>query len=67
MNGLKRARVRRDLTQEALARLSGVSRITIARIETGSTASVRTLCQLARALGCTMEELLSQEDTHEAD
>lgn len=68
MNQLKKARLAAEMTQEALSALAGVSRVTIARIESGSTASVRTLLRLARALGCQMEQLLDTEDaTHAHD
>jgi transcriptional regulator with XRE-family HTH domain len=49
---LKRLREERDLTQEALAALSGVSRLAIHRIENGQQAPRRgTVKKLAQALG----------------
>ncbi len=49
--GLRRERKARTLSQEELAKLSGVSRPTIARIELGTTGAYRsTVDKLARGL-----------------
>jgi transcriptional regulator with XRE-family HTH domain len=47
-------------TQEDLARVSGIGRPAISRIETGSRANVRTttLQKLAKALGVSADELM---------
>ena len=48
---LRGERKRSRLTQEELSRISGVSRVTIARLETGATkAKPETTRRLARAL-----------------
>ena len=50
------------MTQEQLAAVSGVHRVTIARIETGaSSPSVDTLKQLADALGVLVDDLIDKE------
>ncbi|MDP8951315.1 MAG: helix-turn-helix transcriptional regulator [Actinomycetota bacterium] len=56
---LREERKRSRLTQEELARVSGVNRITIARLETGVTkARPGTVRKLARALKVKPEELV---------
>ncbi len=52
MGRLREERKRSRLTQEELARVSGVTRVTIARLETGAskTATLDTARKLARAL-----------------
>jgi transcriptional regulator with XRE-family HTH domain len=47
---LKRARERALLTQEALAKKSGVAEVTIARAETGHGVQLSTIRRLAEAL-----------------
>lgn len=48
------------MTQEELSKASGVSRITIARIEKhGRFATLRVLQDLAAALGCKAEDLMN--------
>lgn len=59
MYHLKEHRERRMLTQHELARLSGVGRATIARLETTSTrATPTTARKLAKALKVKPEELV---------
>ncbi len=56
---LQEERKRSRLTQEELARISGVSRVSIARLETGATrAKPETARKLARALKVEPEELV---------
>ena len=57
---IKLLRVRRMLSQEALAERSGVGRDTISRIENGHTQNVqyRTVARLAKALEVDPVELL---------
>jgi DNA-binding XRE family transcriptional regulator len=56
---LKEHRERRMLTQHELAKLSGVSRATIARLETTTTrATPTTARKLAKALKARPEELV---------
>ena len=63
---LKKFRKENHLTQEELAVCSGVSRATIARNETARCGlSQKSLMALSRALGCTVDELLCEEDGDE--
>jgi transcriptional regulator with XRE-family HTH domain len=60
--GLRRVRERAALTQEELARRSGVGRATIAGLETGSRrAQPRTIQRLAGAIGVDPNELVELE------
>lgn len=56
--GLKRAREAKFLSQQELANLSGISRATIARIETGDSARGSTVRKLAGVLGVEPAELV---------
>ncbi len=57
---LREERKRSRLTQEELARVSGVNRVTIARLEAGTTkAKPETTRKLARALKVKPEDLLA--------
>jgi transcriptional regulator with XRE-family HTH domain len=59
LSRLKEHRKRRTLTQEELANLSGVSRPTIARLETTNTrATPETARKLAKVLRTNPEELV---------
>lgn len=51
------------MTQEELAKKSGVGRVTIALLETGATknASSKTLLLIAQALGTTIDDLFFDE------
>ncbi|WP_248492332.1 helix-turn-helix domain-containing protein [Tsukamurella sp. PLM1] len=60
---LRRARLSSGLSQEGLARLSGVSRAAIARIETGEASTqVDRLWDLAAALDTTPSAILAQAE-----
>ena len=59
--GLKAARVRKLLTQEELAEAAGLGRSTLARIETGAPAGLRTVRRLADALGVDPEVLFDPD------
>jgi transcriptional regulator with XRE-family HTH domain len=59
--GLKAARVRKLLTQEELADAAGLGRSTLARIETGAPAALRTVRRLAAALDIDPEVLLEPD------
>jgi len=59
--GLGRWRVRRALTQDALAQAARVGRVTIARIESGSPARLGTIHKLAQALRVEPEQLMDGE------
>ena len=61
--GLVGWRVRRALTQEALAAESGVSRIAIARIESGKPARLGTIRKLAQALNVEPDALRRAEES----
>jgi putative transcriptional regulator len=57
-NHLREFRLERDLTQEALARMVGVTRQTIIAIEKGGyTPSVKLALELAHSLEAPIEEL----------
>ena len=63
MNTFQNMREKAKLTQEELAMLVGTDRSTVAKWETGkSFPRPDTLCQLARVLGCTPNDLLGFED-----
>ena len=58
---LAQVRKAQGLSQERLAELSGVHRVSIARIETGEISpNVRTLEKLADALGVAVSELIEK-------
>lgn len=60
---LRRLRRARSLTQQALADRAGVSRVSIARIESGrNSPGARSLRRLARALDVGVAELLRGGD-----
>ena len=64
MTGIKLARIRKEkgLSQEKLSEVSGVSRVTIARFETGvSSPKLQTLKRLADALKVPIDELIDRE------
>jgi putative transcriptional regulator len=59
---MKLARVERDLNQEQLARLVGVTRQTISLIESGDYNPTLNLCKaICRALGRTLNDLFWEE------
>ncbi len=63
MRRLKEARQRLGLSQEELARLTGIPRTTISSIESGrAVPSVDYAIRLARALRCGVEELFGDEE-----
>lgn len=60
---LKAARAAKDLSQEALAQLVGVSRQTINAIEKGDyNPTIRLCISICRALGKTLDELFWEEE-----
>lgn len=66
VNSVTKARKMLGLTQNELASRSGVSRSTIARIETSNSfPNLRTVQKLAVVLGCTIDDLLTSEDKQE--
>jgi len=64
VTNLERMRRAAGLTQQELERRSGVKQGLISLIERGLTKNPRvdTAAKLARALGCTIDELISPED-----
>ena len=60
---IKEIREQRNMTQEELSDRSGVSRGTISALETGSSraTTTKTLMNIARALGVTIEALFLTE------
>ncbi len=66
MPKLPRLRTHRELeamTQEELARLAGLSRATVSRVESGQSAFPGTTRKLPRALGLKPRELMNQKAT----
>ena len=56
---LARLRAKKKITQQALSDLSGISRVEIARIETGRlNPGTATTAALAKALGVTLDALV---------
>lgn len=68
---LKKARVFKGYTQEALSELSGVNIKSIASYEQNpeklSSASAGTIYKLADSLGCEMEDLINKETIREGE
>lgn len=64
MQGLQKYRIEAGLTQEELAKKSGVSRVTIANIERGSQSFIKssTIIKLADALKVDPKVLLYPEE-----
>lgn len=61
---MKIARIEKDLSQEKLAELIGVTRQTISMIESGNYNPTLNLCiDLCRALGKTLDELFWEEES----
>jgi transcriptional regulator with XRE-family HTH domain len=58
---IKRLRVKKKLTQETLAYLSGISHNPIVKIENDTTKNptVKTLSHIARALGVSVDNLIT--------
>lgn len=52
---------RRDMTVNELAKISGISRVTITSIRTGKTCTPTTLAKLAAGLGVDPAELVEKE------
>ena len=62
ITGLVQARQAQGMTQEQLAKASGVHRVTIARIETGEVSpKAETLKRLADALGVLVDDLMERK------
>lgn len=61
---IKELREMRKMTQERLAELSGVSRVTIIALEKGKTkvTTTKTLLKIANALGITVDQLFYTGD-----
>lgn len=64
---MKAAHAARNLSQQQLAELVGVSRQTINAIEKGDyNPTIRLCCAICRALGTTLDELFWTEEEEEA-
>lgn len=62
-NNLQRLRAKRQLSLDALARASGVSRAMLAQIESGrSVPSIRVLCKIARGLKVSVAAFLEHRE-----
>lgn len=58
---IKKLRLLAGMSQERLARESGVSRIAIARYEAGERVpSIKIASQIAKALGCKIDDLIDK-------
>ena len=55
------AMIRRDINVKELAEKAGVSRGTVTAVKTGKSCSKETAEKLAKALGCTVDELLKED------
>ena len=63
-DAIRRLRKEKNLTQEALAVAMGVERTTVTMWESGAiTPPTKHLVPLAKALGCTLDDLLRGEET----
>lgn len=68
MTPIKTMRKRRLMTADQLAIKSGVSRVSITRYENGQREpKVREAIRIARALGCTVEQLVEGEEEATVD
>ena len=56
---IKEMREAQDMTQEELSEKSGISRVTISGLENGTERNTtsKTLLKIARALGCTVDQI----------
>ena len=60
---IKQKRLQRNLTQQQLSDLVNTKRNNITRYENGTREpDVKTLKRLAKAFGCTVDELISDEE-----
>ncbi len=60
---LVRIHKKKQLSQEGVARRSGLATVTISKLEEGRSSDPRmsTVCKLAKALGCSVDALLSEK------
>ena len=65
---LKEIRTEKGLTQEELAARADVSRPFISQMESGNySPSLKTAQALAKALGCTVDDLIREPEAEDAD
>jgi DNA-binding XRE family transcriptional regulator len=58
---IKKLRIAAGMSQDDLAKAAGISRIAIARYETGErTPSIITAVKIANALGCKVDDLIDK-------
>lgn len=63
MSNLKKIRTEKDLTQEDLSVISGVSQQYISEIENGNRiGSIKTHVKLAKALGVTVDQIIASRE-----
>lgn len=63
MLAIKEARKRAGLSQEELAKKTGITQAFLSEIETQTKCpSLGTAIKLARALGCTVDELIGEDE-----
>jgi len=60
-HSLARWRAVREMTQEQLAEVAGISRVTLARAELGTDVRISTALRLAHALGVTVEDIWTRD------
>ena len=61
---IRKARTKAGMTQESLASVSGVGRVTLVRMETGEQSPrIETLVRISKGLGAPLEELLVGEES----
>ena len=66
MLDVRQARQRVGISQKDLARKVGITQAFLSEVETGTKSpSLLTAAKLARALGCTIDELLGEKKDHD--
>lgn len=62
---IREFREKAGMSQEELAEKSGISRVTISKLETGgSTTTTKTLCSIAAALGVPVNKIFFDESVN---
>lgn len=66
MNSVKNLRIKKGMTQEVLASMLGLDKSTVTKWETGKAMpTADKLPELARILGCTIDDLFRTEEKKE--
>lgn len=65
---LQEKRKNKGLSQQELSRISGVPQQTISNIESGARKNpgIETMAPIAKALGCTLDDLCKPDETYSA-